>query len=80
MYQKINSLEELKQKALNNNLECFLLLNGGFRSSKVISYYEDKTFYILNEIDGSEEELTEEELEKLTLIPEAIEKGALYLY
>lgn len=73
-------MEELKEKALNNNLECFILLNFGFRSSKVISYYEDGTFIIFNEIDGSEEELTETELDRVTFIPEAIKKGALYLY
>ena len=76
---RIRNIQQLKELA-KNGLECFILLNGGLRSSKYISYNpEDNSFYILNYIDDTEQELTENQLldSEYTNIAEAMEKGAL---
>ena len=76
---RIRTIEQLKGLA-KDGLECFILLNGGLRSSKYICYHpEDNSFYILNYIDDSEQELTESQLldSEYTNIAEAMEKGAL---
>lgn len=84
--ERITSLEHLKQEALYDEhkgiSEFFILLNGGFRSSKKIIYYEEsKTFDVYNDIDDSwEEDLTEEELINNTHIVIAIERNALFKY
>lgn len=82
---RINSVEELKKEATNQNgdyVDFFLLLNGGFRSSKRISYDpEAKTFNVINEIDYSyEDDLTEEQLENETHIVLAIKSGVFFKY
>ena len=76
---RIRTIEKLKELA-KDGLECFILLNGGLRSSKYISYHpDDNSFYVLNYIDGSELELTEAQIldESFSNIAEAMEKGAL---
>ena len=60
-------------------LECFVMLNGGLRSSKCISLEGNNIYWILNEIDDSEEYVEHDKLSK-TIIWEAMEKGALYKY
>jgi len=78
---RIKTIEQLKELA-KNGLECFILLNGGLRSSKYISYNpDDNSFYVLNYIDDSEQELTESQLldSEYTNIAEAMEKGALIM-
>lgn len=76
---QIKSLEELKLKASAGPVDCFIRLNFGLRSSKDVEYNEDTdTWYIFHHIDGSEQELTTEELADATNIIEALEKGALY--
>ena len=78
---RIRNITQLKELA-KNGLECFILLNGGLRSSKYISYNsDDNSFYILNYIDDSEQELTESQLldSEYTNIAEAMEKGALII-
>ncbi len=83
---KIVSLEQLKKEAAYNEksgmTEFFIMLNGGMRSSKRISYYPDTNTYDLhNEIDDSyEEDLTEEHLKNETHILLAIESGAFFKY
>jgi hypothetical protein len=83
---RINSLEELKKIAeyddMKNWAECFIMFNGGIRSSKRIVFYPDtNTFDVHNEIDDSyQEELTEEQLKSETFIIEAIEKSAFFKY
>lgn len=77
---QIKTIEELKELASRyKGLNCFIRLNFGARSSKHISYDGD-TFYVFNEIDESEDELTEDQLmdENYTLIGEAMRKGALW--
>ncbi len=76
---RIKTIEQLKELA-KNGLDCFILLNGGLRSSKHIRYYsDDDSFYVLNLIDDSEQELTEAQIldSAYTNIGEAMEKGAL---
>jgi hypothetical protein len=80
---RIKTIEQLKELAKDENgLDCFILLNGGLRSSKHIRYYpEDNSFFVLNLIDGSEQELTESQIldKAYTNIGEAMEKGALIM-
>jgi len=76
---RIKTIAQLKELA-ENGLDCFILLNGGLRSSKHIRYYpDDDNFYVLNLIDDSEQELTEAQIldSEYTNIAEAMEKGAL---
>jgi len=78
---RIRTIAQLKELA-KKGLECFILLNGGLRSSKYISYNPDgNKFYIFNYIDDSEQELTESQLldSEYTNIAEAMEKGALIM-
>ena len=81
---QIKSIKQLKKVcAAEKGADFFILLNYNLRSSKCISWFEDtKTFFILNEIDGSEQELSEEQLmdKEYTNIGEAIKKGAFYKY
>jgi uncharacterized protein YaaR (DUF327 family) len=78
---RIRTIEQLKELA-KNGLDCFILLNGELRSSKHIRYYpDDNSFYVLNLIDGSEQELTEAQIldSSYTNIGEAMRKGALIM-
>ena len=78
---RVNSIEQLKELA-KNGLECFILLNGGLRSSKYIRFHpDDNSFYVLNLIDDSEQELTESQIldSAYTNIGEAMKKGALIM-
>jgi hypothetical protein len=78
---RIRSIEQLKELA-NNGLDCFILLNGDLRSSKHIRYCpNDNTFYVLNLIDDSEQELTEDQIldSAYNHIDEAMKKGALIM-
>ena len=76
---RIKTIAQLKEMA-KNGLECFLLLNGGLRSSKFIRYNtDDNSFYVFNYIDDSEDVLTEAQIldKNFSNIAEAMEKGAL---
>lgn len=80
---KVNSIGHLKQILSARNgepREFFILLNFGLRSSKLISW-DGEMFYVLNESDDSEQELTEAQLmdEACTNIGKAIANGAFYL-
>ena len=78
---KIETLEELKVLASEGMIDCFIMFNGGLRSSKQIEYDIDRDeWYIFNEIDGEEQYLNTKDLEEETNIIEALSKGALYLY
>jgi hypothetical protein len=78
---RIKTIEQLKNLAKGENgLGCFILLNGGLRSSKHIRYYpDDNSFYVFNLIDDSEQELTEAQILDggYSNIGEAMKKGAL---
>ncbi|HBG28982.1 MAG: hypothetical protein A2Y10_14830 [Planctomycetes bacterium GWF2_41_51] len=80
---RIRNIEQLKELAkTENGLDCFILLKGGFLSSKYIRYFpDDNIFYIFNCIDDSEQELTENQIldSAFTNIGAAMEKGALIM-
>jgi len=78
---RIKTIEQLKELA-KDGLDCFILLNGGLRSSKHVRYYpDDNSFYVLNLIDDSEQELTEAQIlsSDYSNIGEAMKKGALII-
>lgn len=83
-FTQVNSLDHLKQLiAKNGNTEsheCFIQLNG-CRSWKLISYdAENDKWFVLNEVDDSEQELTSQQMldANYTNIGSAISKGAFY--
>jgi len=80
---QIKTIEQLKELAKREmGLDCFILLNGDLRSSKHIRYYpDDNSFFVLNLIDGSEQELTESQIldSAYSNIGEAMKKGALIM-
>ena len=80
---RIKTIEQLKELAKGKNgLDCFILLNGGLRSSKHIRFYpDDNSFYVLNLIDDSEQNLTESQIldKAYTNIGEAMKKDALIM-
>ena len=80
---RINSQEEL-DKTINKvkngyPLECFIQLNYGVRSSKLISLNANNDYEIYHECDDTEETLPHGSLMN-TNIGEAITKGALYKF
>ena len=82
-FTRVNSLDELKQMCNGVTKEFFIQLNFGIRSSKNISYNKGTdTFYILNEIDGTEQELNSQTImdEEYTNIGKAITLGSFYAY
>ena len=82
-FTRVNSLDKLKQMCNGVTKEFFIQLNFGIRSSKNISYNKDTdTFYILNEIDGTEQELNSQTImdEEYTNIGKAITLGSFYAY
>ena len=77
---QITSLEELIDTIQSGNHDFFI--GGGLcRSSKYIEY-DDDTFYIINEIDDTEQTLTSKELfnKDYTNIGIAINNGNFYAY
>ena len=83
-FTQVNSLDHLKQLISANGSteshECFIQLNG-CRSWKVISYnVENDKWFVLNEVDDSEQELTSQQMldTNYTNIGSAISKGAFY--
>jgi len=79
----IESIEHLKKLASIGALDCYIKLNGGARSSKVIEYTPlDDSWYIVNEIDGStwDYDSTFDFIDNESIIMEAIDKNALICY
>ena len=78
---RIRTIEQLKKLA-EKGMECFILLNGGLRSSKFIRYdRKTNSFYIFNYIDDTEQTLTDAQIldSDYCNIREAMEKGALIM-
>lgn len=77
----IQSITHFKKLCnINGFAEFYIILAGGFtRSWKRVHYNSEyKTFDIHNEIDDTwNDDITEKELIKITMIAEAIEKKAL---
>lgn len=82
MAKKISSVQQLKKLAKENALDCFIALCGGaLRSSKNVYWASgDKYFSVINEIDDSEQILSEQELFTQSNIGEAIKNGCFFAY
>lgn len=76
---KVKDVAHLRELVTSGKHRYFIALNFGLRSSKHISLNGDN-FCVFNEIDGSEDRLTEEELfdKSLTNVGEAIKYGAFF--
>lgn len=70
-------LDELLSK--HDLVDCFIQLNYGLRSSKDISFTENKDYSVFNDVDGSEEIIPRKEL-KNSFLGKALIAGALYKY
>ena len=75
---QIKTIRQLKHESMKG-ARFFLLLNKFMRSSKWISWDGSK-FYIMNEIDGSEQRLTERQIRNpyYSNIGLALDKGFLF--
>lgn len=83
MATQVKSLSDLKQKIYDGAHDFYIQLNYGLRSSKYLDYSPvTKKFYVTNEIDDTEQELTEQQLmdRTYTNIGYALQHGALYAY
>ena len=81
--ERISNIEQLDYLLeISEQVDCFISLNAGIRSSKTIWKQEDGVYTILNEIDDSEDNLTKDELfdNQKTLVGEAMKKGSLFVY
>ncbi len=80
---RITTIGQLKELAKDESgLDCFIMLNGGLRSSKYIRYYpDDNSFFVLNLIDDSQQELTESQIldGAYSNIGQAMKKGSLIM-
>jgi len=79
---KIKTIKQLKDLTKLTFIDGFIFLVGSVKSSKRIYYDEDKSiFHIYNEIDGTLQKLTEEQLidSSCSHIGLAIDKGILFL-
>lgn len=79
----VKSLDHLNELIENEQNSFFILLNGGFHSNKDIFFGDaDNSYFVINEIDDSEQTLSKEELfdNNLTHIGQALKVGALYSY
>jgi hypothetical protein len=81
-HKRITSIAALEKLSQNKTIECFIALSGGMvRSSKEVLYDTNlKKFYITNEIDGSTDILTREELDTESNIATAIKNKCFYQY
>jgi hypothetical protein len=80
---QVKDVDDLKRLITEENKhDFFIQLNFGARSSKTMDVDDDGKFNVVNEIDGSAQKLTSEELfnESLTNIGKAIKYGAFYAY
>ena len=79
---KVMSVEQIQHLIEEKNIhDFFVLLNGGLRSSKTIDY-DEGYFNVVNEIDGTEQNLSYKDMEneELTNIGKAIKCGAFFAY
>jgi hypothetical protein len=77
---KIESLDHLRTICSGENaIECYILIGGFIRSSKVV-LFTDPGWWVLHEIDDSEVDYEDDEHLMDTHIGDAIDKGAMYAY
>ena len=74
---RVKDVEDLKKKASKENgFDGFILLQGGLKSSKHITYASDEDiFYVTNFLDGTDQELSSEELFTESNIGRSIKNG-----
>lgn len=72
-------LDSLIKESSDSIIDCFVMLNGGLRSSKDISITDDGSYYVYNEIDDTEETIGHEDFLD-SFLGEAMSKGALFKY
>lgn len=80
---RVETTEQLKQMTQDGIHDFFIQLNHGARSSKSVDYDPSAgRFVIENEMDGTRQRLTEQNLfnERYTNIGKAIRAGAFYAY
>lgn len=79
MATKVNNLNHLRELIQQGQHHFFIGLTSGIRSSKYIELAGDQ-FVVFNEIDGSEDTFTDEEImdERYTNIGKAISLGRFY--
>jgi len=77
--EKVESIDHLKKMLSNGDTKDFFIHMGPCKSSKCMSYDGDK-FWVLNEIDDTEQELTDAELISKSNIGESINEGVFYAY
>lgn len=77
---RVTSVEELKRLAnVEGGVEFFILLNGNVKSVKRIEWDEpSRSFCILNQVDDTHQDLSEQELATETNIAKAIKQGAFF--
>lgn len=77
----ITSIDELKglfdEQHECDTAVCSILLNGGFKSWKNISFDGDHYWWVYNEIDETEDEFATDEELMNSIVGEAIKKHAL---
>jgi len=82
-YKQIKSLDELRIAAIQDSGANITLSLKGFKSSKHVRYFHNKSkpWYVFNLIDDTELTGTDETInnEHVCLIGKAIETGAAYL-
>ena len=76
---RVKNIDELKTICLDDYQDFYIsLANGMLRSSKEIMYNDNEgIFYIFNEIDGTCQECTPEQVGQETNIIQAIDNGSL---
>lgn len=79
MATKVNNLDHLRELIQQGQHRFFIGLTSGIRSSKYIELAGDQ-FVVFNDIDGSEDTFTDEEMmdERYTNIGKAISLGRFY--
>ncbi len=85
MSKSIKSIDELRGMLEEcRQIECYIALQGGARSSKIIrldcACNGVLVYEVFNEIDDTEQRLKESELWTLSNIGEALDKGVLHQY
>jgi hypothetical protein len=77
----VKDIQHLKELCKDHLVDGCILLQHGARSSKSVKFdSESNTFYIYNDIDDTDQELTEQQLFTESNIGEAINKKAFRLY
>lgn len=86
---KIDNIEQLKKiceetkELIGDQLDCYIMLNYGIRSSKTFLFQEDTSLVVVNEIDGTYTHINSIDklmTSKKTNIGKAMESGAFFVF